>query len=863
MATAEVGAATPYVELLERDELLESLRATLDAAAAGSGRLVFVGGEAGVGKTTLARRFCENAPRGTVVLWGGCDPLSTPRPLGPFLDIAHETGGPLEQAVMRSAEPYEILESLPQPDRPGSPTVLVLEDLHWADEATLDVLRLLARKIDRATMLVIATYRDDELDRVHPLRIALGEMATRPTVERMPVAPLSRSAVAQLATPAGVDSEELYLKTAGNPFFVTEILATGDDALPHTVVDAVLARTARLTSPGRRVIDAVAIAPPRAEPWLLGELVGEDIQGLDECVRSGMLAYGREGVEFRHELARLAVEGSLEPHHRLGLHRRALAALRSPPHGDRDLTRLAHHAAAAGDAEAVLEFAPAAGHRAASVGAHREAAALFGEALRYADTLRPAERAELLRRFAHECYLTDRIDDAVRALEDAATCYRGLDDTLREGDTVRLLSTILWCPGRSAEARTKGLAAVALLETQPRGRELALAYANLSFLCGMSLEGEAFGWSARAMELANELGDAEARTRAFLAAGNERALELAEQEGLEELVAESLLGLAADAARDRDYEPARRYFEAGIDHCARHGNDLILRYFLAEQARAQLDQGLWDRAAESATQVLRLRAVSTFPRIVSLVVLALIRARRGDPDAEPLLQEALGLAEPSGELLRIAPVAAARAEAAWLAGRPHEIAGVTSAAFAQAGQLDARGIIGGLGRWRRRAGLVDAMPEGVPMPEAHELAGDWAEAAAAWDRLGCPYDAALALAEAADEDALRQAHEELQRLGARPAAAIVARRLRERGARDIPRGPRPTTRANPAQLTAREAEVLRLLAEGLRNAEIAARLVVSPRTVDHHVSAILRKLGVRTRGQAASAAGRLGVGEDR
>ncbi len=470
MRTVELGTTAGPQALLERAAQLATLQSSLAEAAAGRGRLVLVYGEAGVGKTALVRQFCADANGPDRAFWGACDALSTPRPLGPFLDIAQETGGALEQAVKRGAGAHEIVESLPSTDRPGSPVVLVLEDLHWADEATLDVFRLLARKIERARTLVVATYRD-ELDRAHPLRIALGEIATRATVERVPVPPLSESAVAELAAPAGVDAGELYLKTAGNPFFVTEILATGDGTIPHTVVDAVLARTARLSPSGRTVIDAVAIASPRTEQWLLEALVGEEASGLDECVRSGMLTYSRDGVEFRHELARLAVEGSIEPRQRLSLHRRALAALRSPPHGDLDLTRLAHHAAAAGDAEAVLEFAPAAADRASSVGAHREAAALYEEALRYADALGPARRADLLRRFSRECYLTDRVGRRdQRTLESAIECYRR---TRRHA--AAKATRCGRCPtssGARADPRKhgrKGLAAVALLETQPRG----------------------------------------------------------------------------------------------------------------------------------------------------------------------------------------------------------------------------------------------------------------------------------------------------------------------------------------------------------------------------------------------------------
>jgi AAA ATPase domain len=459
---------------------LAGLEARLAAVrAAGRGRLVLVAGEAGIGKTALVRTFCESRAA-TRVLWGACDALYTPRPLGPLLDIAQEAGGDLEVLAAAGASPAALVAALGRELRRRPAAIVVLEDLHWADEASLDLVRLLARRIEALPALVVATYRDDELARAHPLRILLGELPPGRAVDRLALGPLSADAVAALAAARGVDPGELHSRTAGNPFFVTEVLAAGAADVPDTVRDAVLARVARLGSGARALLDAVAIVPPRAELWLLEALAGSDLRHLESCTSSGVLRAEREAVGFRHEIARVAVEEAIPPHRRVDLHRRALSALAEAPGRQPDVARLAHHAEAAGDAGAVLRYAPSAAERAAALGAHREAAAQFAGALRYAVDLPPARRAELLERCSYECYLTDRIPEAIDARRRALEEHRARGDRRLQGDAHRWLSRLAWFAGDNARAEDEARRAVELLEALPPGRELAMAYSNVA-----------------------------------------------------------------------------------------------------------------------------------------------------------------------------------------------------------------------------------------------------------------------------------------------------------------------------------------------------------------------------------------------
>jgi DNA-binding CsgD family transcriptional regulator len=866
--------------LLERDRELAELDALLSEVTQGQGRIVLVSGEAGIGKTSLVERFLASAraqsqplPR---LLWGACEALYTPRPLGPLYDVAYQNASPLRELLEGAANRATLFAAVLD-ELAHTPTIFVIEDIHWADEATLDLLTYLARRIQRTATLLVLTYRDDEVDRRHPLRLMLGDLPTR-QVTRLPLLPLSEAAVAALAHRADRSARDLFRVTAGNPFFLTEALASEVPGVPNSVSDAVLARVARRSEAAQQLLELVAVVPNRIESTVVAALGPEIGAALDECLTAGLLHLEGESVGFRHELARQAVEGALTPARRRACNGQVLRVLMDRSTVSASLARLTHHAAAAEDAALVLRFAPVAASQAAARGAHREAAVHYQTALRFVDALEREHRAVLLEGLSNELYLSGHHGEAKQPCEEALAIRRAQDQGERVGYNLRRLSRLTWLLGDAVGAERYGRAAVDALELLPPGRELAMAYGNMSHIRMLAADAvDTELWCERAIDLAERLGDVETLSYALnnqgagrLDAGDEsgwvhlqRSLEIALEHGLEEHVARAYFNLSTNRIGRRDYLGAMTYIEKGTAYCVEHDLGSWQNTLQGHQSRIHFAQGNWESAEADAAAILKVPWGDPTSRVPALLILGQLRARRGDPGAAAALDEARDLALAAGVLRAgtlesYLSVVIARAEWHWLRGHEDESVAEASAGMQRALNNSYPWHVGELAICLWRGGELSEAPAHAFPPFAQQIQGDWRGAAGAWERIGCPYERALALMDG-DPPAQREALAIFERLGAAPAAEITRKRLRLAGARGLPRGPRPATRTNPLGLTPRQHEILLLLAEGLHNSEIAIRLSTTSKTVEHHVSAVMAKLQVRSRTEAVRRAYEAGL----
>jgi DNA-binding CsgD family transcriptional regulator/tetratricopeptide (TPR) repeat protein len=860
--------------IVERDLELSVLAGAVGSAARGEGSVVLISGEAGIGKSSLVEAVRAQLPAEGRMLIGYCDDLATPRTLGPFRDLVGSVGTELSQAVSDGSDRDRLLAALrAELDWAGHPTVLVIEDVHWADNATLDALRYLARRMASLPAVLILTYRDDELHREHLLHGLLGLVSRLDQVRRLPLARLSTGAVQRLSAGSAVDATGLYALTSGNPFFVHELLVSADgDQVPPSIADAVLARVRPLDPGTQDVLEQLAVVPAALDRSLLGELAGPAATAaLAVAEQRGLLTVSARGVAFRHELTRRAIEGAVPAARLMALNQRVLDVLTQRP--DADVSQIVHYAAQAGDEGAIMTYGPAAARDAAAAGAHREAAAHFRLVLEHLDQFSPPDQAQLLEEYAVETYTVGAAVTAVDAMRRAVALNHAHGNDEQLGTRLRWLSRMHWNTGDRAEAERAGGQAMAAAERAGEPGLLALTLSNQSQLFMLAHRTtEAITLGQRAIALAREAGDD--RTTAH-ALNNVGSAEWFQGNPVGQVMVSEALQVAL-AAHDTEeacrayvnlvwslldwvrLDEAEQYLPAAAKLAEEAEYLGFLSYMRTEQARLALARGQWDDAVRYAELGLELSLSAHRPtQMAALTVLARVAVRRGQPDAAELLSRAWEMVADSGELQRTGPVAAARSEHAWLRGDDPAARDLARPAHRQATRLHDLVHQAELGYWLTAAG--EPTPVTGEHPYALLASGRWREAADVWQAAGGRYEYAAALAGSPEPPDVLAALAILDDLGARPLATRVRTRLRALGVARIPRGPSEETRASPAGLTARQTDVLRLLVQGHTNAEIARQLVLSVRTVDSHVAAVLAKLGARDRRDAAARAAELGV----
>lgn len=859
--------------LIEREKQLARLTSLASAVSGGRGHIALVSGEAGIGKTSLVRRLRDSMPDGWRAALGGCDALFTPRPLGPVQDMAAMLGNGVETLIRSGADRAALYAALLDALNDGrGPVLMIWEDLHWADFATLDLLRYLGRRIALLPVLLVITFRDNETGDAHPLRKAIGELPAS-SVSEISLAPFSAKAVRLIARDAGLSPNWLLQATAGNPFQVSEMLAALPEngaSLPVTVREAVTTRQARLTPDERDFLELLSVIPAAVPAALARQLAPGNAEVLlASLTGQGILKASASGdLRFRHEIARTATHDRISATRRRGHHARILAALKALG-PDQNLDQMVHHAAGALDGKAVLAVAPEAAERAAASGAHREAAAHLGTALKFVDEAGAEMAATLYERWAYESGLAARIDDEVLdARRHAVTLWRLLGRPDKVGENLRWLSRLHWYRGEAPEAARLADQAVRVLENMPPSAEQAMAYSLRSQLHMLNDQmDDAIRWGERALALEAQFPNPELRAHALNNVGTamvfrgrregeaklEESLAVSLKHGLHEQAARAYTNLSEYAVEFRRFELAERTLSEGIAFDSENDLDSWTYYLSGRQALLRLEQGRLKDAETIASGVLAREKLTLVMRLPALHVLARTHMRMGAPDAGQLMDQTYSDALATDELQHVVPARLTLIEQAWLTDRLGPAREHLDALMELSVNDRHPWNMGERAIWAKRFGRPpgDVRHNELPEPFRCELDGDLAGAAAAWDALGLPYAAALVRLQSDDPDVLAAAVRELDNMGAAAAAAKARTRAAELGCSGaLPRARRGAYKAardHPLGLTKREQDVLALIVKGYSNREISEDLSRSPRTVEHHVSSVLGKLNAPNR----------------
>lgn len=864
------------MELIERSSLMDTLQnAFQNLEESGEGHCLFLGGEAGIGKTALTRAFYNKVKKRCNFYQGTCDALFTPRPLAPLYDILLQLGSkPPENnnGTEDSTSLFTYVFQLLKNQKENS--ILVFEDIHWADEATLDFIKFLGRRINQLNCLFILTYRDNEIRPSHPLQQVMGQL-NPDSFTRLQLQPLSRLAVENMAEEKGYKGEDVYSISGGNPFYVNEILASYSTGVPDNIRDSILSSYNRLDENTKHVWQIISVLPTGFEINYLEKMEPGYADSIHNCLAQKILIPKEGFIYFKHELFRRTIESSLSPLLRIDLNKRILELFKQSFERKGEIERIVHHAKNASEPDIVVHYAPIAAKEAARLGAHREASKLYLTAIEYYQGKDRCALLDLYKAYSYECYLTNQIREAIiyatkslKLLQEEAECEKS-------GDCLRLLSRLWWFDGNRARAEQYALQSVEVLKDQPISKAKAMAFSNMSLLKMLSDERQlCIFWGEEAIKIAKELNDEKTLAHALNNVGTVRMRHHSTREkGLEQLklsreialknsdhenVARYYTNVGINAIKMKEYDFASEILEEGLKYCGERNLDSMVSYLILCKAKHSIDLGNWNEALLIATRLTDKEDLPPVIRIVALVILASIKMRRGQEEVLPLLLEAKEKAYETIEPQRILPVLVALLEYEWITGKRIIETPVLEEAIMMVKQTGNIYEDSEFAFW-----LWKARGEKISLTESFDgyLIDNHInvkEAAAQWNKLGCPYEEALMLFEGNDADKIA-ALEKLYLLGAEIITEKLKFQMRASGIKGIPRGIRKSTRQNPANLTLRELGILRLLSEGMQNKEIAGKLFISPKTVDHHISSILFKLDVNSRTRAVKQAHERGI----
>lgn len=858
------------MELIEREGFVAFLQAKFEEIENGEGYCIFISGEAGMGKTSLVKAFCKAHRDDSKIFQGACDALFTPRPLAPLYDILWQVNRETWPDSHNIDERTELFSSFFRELKNLNEKILIVfEDIHWADEATLDFIKFLSRRITQLPCLFILTYRDDGMFSHNAVRNMLGQLPAD-CFTRLPLTALSKNAVEKLAEKKGYNGEEVYSITGGNPFYVTEILSSYSVGVPDSIKDAILSAYNRTDEKAKQVWDLLSVIPSSFEVKYLEKFEPLFASAIESCLNQQILLIRDGFISFKHELFRRTIESSLSPIKRVALHRKILELLQESFEQQGAIERIIHHAKNANDYDTIVRYAPLAARQAASVGAHAEASRLYLSAIENYQGSDKNLLNQFYQDYAYECYLTNQLNEAITYTGKSIRIWEEKRDFERIGNCMRFMSRLYWLHGNRRSAQKFAEDAIEVFRQQPASPSKAMAYSNMAQLKLLSDEyDDCIIWGKKAIAMASELNDNEALCHALNNVGSvQMNLPASKQEGLEllnqsldlahknayhEHAARAYSNLAFNGLKAKDYAWTNEVLKEGIQYCEERDLDSWRSNMLTLKAALSLETGNWKEAYEIADNQLKIESSSILVAIGSLIVLAKIKMRRGDGDVLPLLREAEKKAFETKELQSLIPSMIALLEYEWLTG---DKVIETENLLYISGMVDKS--IYSIEKSEFAYWLLKARGEILKISHVFEgyrtdSIPDAQKAALIWKKLQNPYAEAMLLFEGTEANK-REAIGIVQRLAANTACQKMKLLMRTSGIKSIPRGLRKSTQSNPALLTGRELDVLQLLKEGLQNKEIAGRLFISAKTVDHHISSILFKLDTNTRAKAVNEA---------